>query len=53
MIVFALLILRDHFTWARRALGWIRAKARAAGLQDWEFLHHFHRIQGRPQTGDW
>jgi hypothetical protein len=43
MIVFALLILSDHFIWAKSVLDWMRAKARAAGLPEWEFLHHSRR----------
>jgi Putative transmembrane protein (PGPGW) len=43
MIVVALLILSDHFTWAKRVLGWVRRKARAAGLPEWAFLDRSER----------
>ena len=39
MIVAALLILADHFVWARKALNWMRSKARQAGLPRWHWLH--------------
>ena len=35
MVVIALLILSDHFTWAKTALDWVRTKSRAAGLPEW------------------
>ncbi len=39
-IVVALLILSEHYSWAMRALEWIRKKARQTGLPEWPWLHH-------------
>jgi hypothetical protein len=37
-MIVGLIILSDHFAWARRALDWLRTKARNAGLPDWKWL---------------
>lgn len=50
MIVFALLILSDHFIWAKRVLEWMRRKARETGLPEWHFLHPVK--QSKPAIGD-
>lgn len=39
MIIVALLILSDHFVWAKKSLNWMRSKARQAGLPNWKWLH--------------
>jgi hypothetical protein len=37
-MIVGLIILSDRFFWARRALNWLRRKARDAGLPDWKWL---------------
>jgi hypothetical protein len=43
-ILVALVILSDHFVWARRALEWVRKKARGMGLPE--------RLVPSPPSGD-
>ncbi len=38
IMIVGLVILSDHFVWARRALEWLKKRARDAGLPDWKWL---------------